>query len=126
MSELLTMFVPGRPRPQGSKRIVRGRLIESSRGLRQWRRDIAMTALATRSARRSWPRLGPVAVRADFLLSGRLDVRPDLDKLCRALLDGLVEAGIIADDGQVVRLTAEKLPETGAEGVFVEVRGVEP
>lgn len=36
-------------------------------------------------------------------------VRPDIDKLSRAVLDALVEAGVVKDDGQVTTLIAEKL-----------------
>jgi Holliday junction resolvase RusA-like endonuclease len=35
-------------------------------------------------------------------------VPPDLDKLTRAVLDGLTRAGVWADDGQVVELRATK------------------
>ena len=35
-------------------------------------------------------------------------VRPDLDKLVRAILDALVEASVMADDAQVVTLSATK------------------
>ncbi len=118
---VLAMFVPGRPRPQGSKRIARGRLIESSRGLRQWREAVAMAALAARGGKRNWPVVGPVDVHVDFVLRTKLDSRPDIDKLCRALLDGLVTASIIADDGQVVRLVAEKRAAVSEEGAHVEV-----
>lgn len=121
MSDLLTMFVPGRPRPKGSKRLARGRMIESSKAVHGWQQTIELTAIAMRSSNRKWPHFGPVAVKADFLLRGRLDIRPDLDKLCRALLDGLVAAGIIADDGQVISLVAEKVLAIETEGVYVAV-----
>ena len=35
--------------------------------------------------------------------------RPDLDKLVRALLDGLTMGGAWSDDSQVVQLTASKI-----------------
>jgi len=35
--------------------------------------------------------------------------RPDVDKLCRSILDALTDAGVYADDGQVVMLFARKL-----------------
>jgi len=34
--------------------------------------------------------------------------RPDVDKLARAVLDGLVDGGAFADDSQVVSLAAQK------------------
>jgi Holliday junction resolvase RusA-like endonuclease len=36
-------------------------------------------------------------------------VTPDIDKLARAVLDSLTDAGIYADDARVIRLTAQKL-----------------
>lgn len=33
----------------------------------------------------------------------------DLDKLCRAVFDALVDAGVMRDDSQVVRLTTSKV-----------------
>jgi Holliday junction resolvase RusA-like endonuclease len=40
--------------------------------------------------------------------------KPDLDKLCRAVLDGLTDGGAWKDDGQVVMLLAGKIyPEPG-------------
>ena len=35
--------------------------------------------------------------------------KPDLDKLCRSTLDAMTDAGLIADDARVARLSAEKL-----------------
>jgi crossover junction endodeoxyribonuclease RusA len=38
--------------------------------------------------------------------------KPDLDKLCRALLDSLTAAGVVKDDAQVVWLDAIKVYAT--------------
>lgn len=53
-------------------------------------------------------------------------VAPDLDKLLRALLDGIGQSGVIwGDDSQVVRLTAWKAyadwREPGAEAKIREM-----
>lgn len=49
--------------------------------------------------------------------------RPDLDKLVRAVLDGMTEAGVWADDNQVSKVTAVKLyGEPGAEIVVMPLR----
>lgn len=41
---------------------------------------------------------------------------PDLDKLTRAVLDGLTDAGVWVDDSQVVRLLTEKAYEDSTMG----------
>ncbi len=51
---------------------------------------------------------------------GRKD---DLDKLTRAVLDGITHV-LIYDDGQVVRITAEKDYAAGWEGVLVKITEV--
>jgi crossover junction endodeoxyribonuclease RusA len=90
--------------PQGSKIAAgNGRLRESSRNLPQWR--YAVTAAAA-----GLPPLidGPVAMHIVFTVlrparpkwSGPA-TRPDLDKLARAVLDGITDAGLWADDGRV-------------------------
>lgn len=50
-------------------------------------------------------------------------VRPDLDKLCRAVLDALTDAGIWHDDSQVCSLSAIKVyaDETKHAGVYCNV-----
>lgn len=40
--------------------------------------------------------------------------RPDLDKLCRAVLDALTDAGALGNDARVVGLAAEKTYPGGA------------
>lgn len=104
----LCVFVRGRPRPQGSKRIVRGRMIESSRGLAAWRCALAMSLLAARQeAGGDWPITGAATVSMVFYLR-RVTARPDIDKLTRAVLDALTEAGVLRDDSQVIELFALK------------------
>lgn len=50
-------------------------------------------------------------------------VKPDLDKLCRALLDGMTDGGLITDDARVVGLHAHKryASEVNPTGVRVSV-----
>lgn len=120
----LCVFVRGRPRPQGSKRIVRGRMIESSRGHAAWRRALAMSLLAARQeAGGDWPITGAARVSMVFYLR-RVTARPDIDKLARAVLDALVDAGVLADDSTVVHLEAWKwtAKDSDGEGVAVRVR----
>lgn len=135
------------PAPQGSKNRGRnGGLYESSKAVGPWRE--AVRAQAQLAMRDRWPFGGPVAVRAWFWLPrpkghyrtgrnahllrdaapGRPSGTPDLDKLIRAVLDGLTDGGAWKDDGQVVELTARKLyvlPELtpGAKIEITEVAG---
>ena len=122
---MITLRVDGEPAPQGSKSVGRhGGIYEKSRKVGPWRAAIRAAALAQGAGTVA----GPVDVSILFLLprpaghyrTGRnADLlkesapslpatRPDLDKLVRSTLDGLMLAGIYADDGQVATLTAWK------------------
>ncbi len=122
--------VAGVPAPQGSKRHVGGgRMVEVSRAVGPWREAVrAETQRAiTITEYLDWGL--PVAVEILFLLprpkghystaqynAGQVrksaprfpGTRPDLDKLARAVLDGLQAGGALADDGQVVDLYVSK------------------
>jgi crossover junction endodeoxyribonuclease RusA len=107
--------VAGIPAPQGSKRHVGGgRMVEVSRAVGPWREAVrAETQRATTGP----PTGQPVTVSIMFRLTRPRSApasiifpakRPDLDKLVRAVLDGIVAGGAIADDSQVVILRAAK------------------
>ena len=73
------------------------------------------------------PLIGPVRVSLVFFIERpksvkreHPSVRPDIDKLARAVLDGLTTAGVYSDDSQVVDLTASKVYGVPA-GVAVQV-----
>lgn len=109
-------LVSGVPVTQGSKRLVRGRMIEASPVLRVWRDTIATAARVALVEGRVHPVCeGPVGVGLVFHLPrGRTvrrvspHVKPDLDKCVRAVFDALTVAGVWGDDGQVVWLRACK------------------
>jgi crossover junction endodeoxyribonuclease RusA len=106
--------VAGIPAPQGSKRHVGGgRMVEVSRAVGPWREAVRAETQRVSNGQA----VGPVGVEITFRLPrpksapGYVTLpakRPDLDKLCRAVLDGLVAGGAIADDGLVVFLTGVK------------------
>jgi crossover junction endodeoxyribonuclease RusA len=110
--EFHKFWVSGRPAPQGSKRHVGGgRMVEMSAAVGPWREAVRGEAQRLVTA----PIEGPVAVSLEFCLlkpkSVRRSapcVRPDLDKLIRAVLDGLTMAGMFGDDAQVTEITASK------------------
>ena len=106
--------VRGVPAPQGSKRHVgSGRMIEQSRAVGPWRE--AVRAETQRTMEHVAILDGPVTLTVTFRLPRPKTVkaawpgkRPDLDKLCRAVLDGLTDGGAWHDDGQVVVIRAAK------------------
>lgn len=138
-AHVLVFSVPGVPCPQGSKRafIIKGKdgklhapMIESSKGVKPWR---ALISLAARDAMREqgcvgWFKKEPVNLALFFYFSRPKSlskkqkhhvVRPDLDKLCRAVLDAM--KGIVyGDDGQVGSILANK--GYGTNEMQVEVR----
>lgn len=110
--------VLGVPAPQGSKRafVVGNRAVvtEDSKRSAPWRDSVAAAGVA---AMGGLPALdGPLQVTIQFRMPRprsvkRLypSVKPDIDKLARAVLDGLTAAAVIVDDSRVISLTTEKL-----------------
>ena len=110
--------IDGQPVPQGSKaatvRNGRAVMFDANKKLRPWRKLVRDTI------REVDPPVfeGPVAVKLHFRLERPASVTrrarplphvpPDIDKLARAVLDGATDAGVWADDGQVVQLLADK------------------
>jgi crossover junction endodeoxyribonuclease RusA len=129
--------VNGIPAPQGSKRHVgNGRMVESSSAVGPWREAVRAETQAARPAD-PWymPRRGPVQVSIMFWLPRPASVtalkrpqpvtRPDLDKLVRAVLDGIVAGGAIADDSQVCQLSAGKAYADGrAPGCLIRIEEI--
>ena len=128
-------FVAGVPVPQGSKTgyVVKGRavLVDANKDeLKPWRAEVA------RVARASWadrPRLeGAVRISATFVFARPKSVsrpfpsvKPDLDKLLRAICDGITDAGVVwRDDAQVVQAFTDKF-YGAAPGVHVVISRAE-
>lgn len=120
---VLSFTVFGLPIPQGSKsfkgmtRDGRAILAESSKYLKPWRTLVAneirdAIAAATVRPADGFPLLGPVAIDLMFTMrkpkgapKGRVTwpiVKPDKDKLERAILDAGTNAGLWVDDSQVI------------------------
>lgn len=118
-----SFFVKGKPVSQGSLKFIKGHAIHvKGRELALWRGTIAAMARSTNITKIQ------VGVDMELLFvfnrpkTVKRDepyVRPDLDKLIRAVLDGLTGVAY-EDDQQVVRLTAQKAyGET--EGVHIKI-----
>lgn len=130
VGDFVVFRVDGVPVQQGSKTIAKG-------GGKTWMRDANATRL------KPWRRLVaeaadlgvtfdcPVKVVMRFEMPrpkkpkfGRPAVKPDCDKLARAVMDGMTDGGLLADDSRVVDL---HVTEFYAErpGVDVTVMEVE-
>lgn len=128
----MIITVRGIPAPQGSKRHVGGgRMVEMSKAVGPWREAVRGETQRTMGARA--PIEGPVMVGVDFYLPRPKSLakgvlwparRPDIDKLARAVLDGLTEGGAWLDDGQVVKLQLVKNYANGqnAAGCDIQIR----
>ena len=131
----LSFTVLGRPEPQGSMRgfiqtarngAQTARLTSANSKMRPWRQEVGWEALRSRiAAGIDTPWDSSVAVKMTVLFvfvkppsvkKSRIfpTVKPDLDKLLRAILDACT--GVIwRDDGQVVEIVSQKrygLPES--------------
>lgn len=115
--------VDGLPIPQGSKTIAKaGRKVwlrdANAAKLKPWRARVAAAADFGVTLD------GPVLVAAVFYMPRpkkprwwRPAVKPDVDKLARALMDGMTDGGLLADDARVTDLILMK--RYGEPGVRV-------
>ncbi len=141
----LQFSVEGNPRPQGSKTAVRSgnkaRVIEAGNNTsraqhRAWRDAVTVMARnAAQHAGHTEPWDCPVAVELTFTMPRPkswpitrvwADTKPDLDKLTRAVIDSLTDAGIFTDDSRVVAIDACKITSVGRDGTSGVYVGVKP
>ena len=120
--EQVTFFVEGIPVPQGSKNVSRwGNVYDANhKELRAWRQRIAQGAHDATDHVFT----GPVHVRVEFILPRPKTVKriypavkPDLDKLLRALFDGMHCSGhkLLVDDSLVCSTQCSKRYLIGTE-----------
>lgn len=123
---VLTFARHGLPVPQGSKsykgqtRSGHAILVESAKGLKPWRAEVqrAIIAAVGRAGADRFPLIGPIAIDLVFTVAKPKSapktrrtwpvVKPDIDKLARAVLDAGTIARLWGDDSQVVSLIADK------------------
>lgn len=122
-----SFFVKGKPVPQGSMKFIRpGVMIHSrSQDLAIWRADIARNAELFGFK----PVAVAVKVELDFIVTKPKStkrafpsVKPDLDKLVRAVLDGLTGV-VYEDDSQVIMIKASKTYGEN-QGVWIGVEQI--
>jgi Holliday junction resolvase RusA-like endonuclease len=121
--------VDGLPVPQGSMKVIHGRVIHSQgSALAQWRASIALAARKA-GAR---PTREPITMTLTFIMPrpktvkrNHPSVAPDLDKLIRGALDALTAIAYV-DDGQVVEIYSKKIygEVIGAKIQVAELREV--
>lgn len=135
----------GTPVPQGSKNaFVRGKravLVEASKTLPAWRKAVTEAAESALRRQGVGPVEGPVGAAMTFYLprpkghygtgrnAGELkpgaprhpSVKPDLDKLVRAVGDAISKAEAWADDSRLVSLYARKEYASSTEPAGVSV-----
>ena len=115
----VSFFVAGTPVPQGSKTAFvvgkRAVLTDANKDkLKPWRAEVTRVAGEAWAGRESLA--GAVSVEVRFVFErpktvkrDTPHVKPDIDKLLRALFDGVTDAKVWLDDAQVVRVTATKV-----------------
>ncbi len=119
-----TFIVHGIPQPQGSTSAFQnkqtGKIVVTSANpkLKKWRTEVgkaAQIAMAD-SAMKMWPKGIPVRVTAEFYFNrpestkeaiSFKTTKPDLDKLLRAILDGM-EGVVYEHDAQVATESSRK------------------
>lgn len=147
----MRLWIPGVAVPQGSKQAFLRpgakipQLVDSNKQkLKPWRATVTALAIDEWQGRMSLDE--PVRAAFEFVTvrpaahygTGRNAeilkpsapiapiVKPDVDKLVRAMLDGLTDAGVLRDDSRVVDLHARKVygPQPGVR-VWVQTRSKE-
>jgi crossover junction endodeoxyribonuclease RusA len=125
--EVVEFTIPGTAIPQGSKTVFNGRAVEANKKLRPWRAVVTAAATEALAGRPGFDTA--VTAILDFYLPRpktvlrlRPTVKPDLDKLARAIGDSLTASGLIRDDALIVCLSAAKHYADDKPYVRVKIR----
>jgi crossover junction endodeoxyribonuclease RusA len=118
MTGRLLVEVLGSPAPQGSKKHVgNGILVESSKALQPWRDAVAYAVHLAAVTARWTPLDEATSVFIQFYVPRppsapkkriKPDRAPDLDKLARSTLDGIVTGRAVTNDARIVQLHLEE------------------
>lgn len=112
------VYVEGRPAPQGSKSYKGNqRFVEASKYLPAWRNAIVLAIRQQQESEQNiYKFTGPVRVVITFFIEKPKNPKwpypattPDLDKLCRGVMDSVTQAGLWTDDCLVVELVANEV-----------------
>lgn len=131
------IIIPGKCIPQGSKSVNRktGHMFEANGRLKAWRKEAAVHLdqyIGTWFG--AWePYDGPLHVEVTFYLPrGKTvtrelpSVKPDIDKLMRALNDMLTISGLIKDDARITSYWALKRYDDNPRTVIRNIRKDKP
>lgn len=134
---VLGFTVRGEPAPQGSMKVLPGRgrrrfpvLKPDNPRTTSWKARVSAEARIAAKGQVFAPAEALSVVltfhlgRGDYVRRRHPSVKPDLDKLVRAVFDALTNAKVWKDDGQVVRVSASKHyagPAGGDDGPRVDV-----
>lgn len=141
MGELVLAYdVPGHPKTKGSLEVINsGRLtgrpvLRDTPASKRWRQLVAYATQRAMAERQningSTPLVGPIEGPVRIEVIYRLAVTEerlieqgsgDVDKLDRNLLDALQDAGLYANDAQVVRCWSEKVSDLQTPGMSVAI-----
>ena len=109
-----TYRIPGTAIPQGSKSVTKtGLMFDSNKNLKAWRKHSTNTLKLQHEL--NAPLEGALACsitiyfnRPKTVKRQHPSVKPDIDKLGRAILDSLTQAGVIKDDALICDLHLNK------------------
>ena len=131
------IIIPGECVPQGSKSVSRktGHMFEANARLKAWRQE---AGIALDQYIGTWfgawtPYDGPLHVEVTFYMKrGKTvtrelpSVKPDIDKLMRALNDMLTISGLIKDDARITSYWALKRYDDNPRTVIHNIREDKP
>lgn len=142
----MQFFVSGIPAPQGSKRHVGNGIMVEQAGprLKAWRDAVRVDCGV--ALRELEPFTGPIKLRITFQMPRPKDhyvshnparglkptaplmhiKAPDIDKLLRSTLDGLMFGGAYLDDSQVCAIDATKSYAVDKVGAWVTIQRLVP
>lgn len=135
----LMFIVQGEAIPQGSKTIAQGGgrvwLREANPKLKAWRENLAAQVRMQLPDGMGFKKHEPVRAvilvylpKPKSVTRSRPTVKPDLDKLCRAIFDGLTMANVWSDDSQCVEVKIAKhyCLEGDTPKVFINLHTSDP
>ncbi len=129
-----SLWISGTPVQQGSKKHVgKGIMVEAAKGLKAWRRDVALVASECQQTVGTLD--GFLILECDFFFKMPVSrpklvreagiwpkrTMPDGDKLLRSIGDSLTTSGLISDDARIFRYVGTKWETTGDIGACVSL-----
>lgn len=126
--ERIEFWVAGVPVPQGSHSVFNGHVTDANPKLRAWRKTVAAAATVALAGRDGFDPEDALFILLDFYMPrgktvrrARPNVKPDGDKLLRAVCDSLTTARVWFDDSRPVTHHVEKWYADDQPGVRVVV-----